>query len=211
MDLKKALNDDRRGFLGERHPAIARRIGPEFPNPDVVLAYTNPRLLPRSTKADFTRKEMDVYRIGVFCQHRFSFGGWKLTLDKLEDSLYTAVVTEALQQFARNKEFPRFLTGHFDIVKRSTRKGCLHFCLQLDCRIIVDTFHQGFDSGFAIDLEDESERAQRVWVHAYALAHSHHWRVADYFEAKRRPNPLQDIGVPVSSLIAYNLLFHARQ
>jgi len=140
---------------------------------------------------------MDLQRLGIYCQHRFSFGGWQQTLKKLEEGIFTAVVTEALQQIAHDKEFPCFLTGYIEIIRTRTRNSVLQFCVRVDCRVIIDTFHQGFDTGFAISINDELELFREVWIHGYLLVFSHPRLVSQYYKSINRTNLFHAAGVPV--------------
>ena len=97
---------------------------------------------------------MDLRRIGRICRYSFSFGDWASTRAKLEEKIFNAATTEALQQIARNREFPRYRTGHWDVVKTRTRIGIVQFCLRTNCRLMVDAFHSGFDNSFITNHND---------------------------------------------------------
>lgn len=189
--LERTLRYDPKGFLGRKHRTLANAIPPDFPDPAVVLAYTSPLVTGVPTSTSYTRKAMDLRRLGLFCKYSFSFGGWEPTLAKLEKNLVSATITEALQQISRDKKFPRYLTGFIEIVGSRTRHGNLQFQVRTNCRLMVDLLHSGYNSMFITDLEDEREIMRRAWVHGYLLAYSHPRIVAQYYDMKNKQNPFQ--------------------
>jgi len=110
---------------------------------------------------------------------------------RLVENLFSAIVTEALQQHARDKLFPRYLTGFINILKTRSHCGIVQFRLRIDCRVVIDLLHSGFDPAFITDMDDEHEVMRDVWVHGYLLAYSQPQLVAQYYAASQKPNPFE--------------------
>lgn len=187
-DLKNALRKDPSNLLKSKQQAVASRVGENFPDLATLFLYTNPTISPPSGSFDFTRKALDLRRIGAFGRHTFAYRSWALALEKFERTIFSVVVAEALQQIARDAKFPRDLTGYFDLVKTRRRAGAIQFCVQVDCRLIISALQSGYDGTVT---PNNREQNRRIWVHGFLLARSHPHLVSQYYRTKRVPNPFQ--------------------
>ncbi|KAI0668838.1 hypothetical protein C8Q78DRAFT_978454 [Trametes maxima] len=102
-DLRTELRTNARGHLPRKSPKLAGRVPADFPNIDVVLAYTNPVTSEakgvghRNTVVDWD-KEPDLGRIAALCEMYFEWGLRDIIIKRFRTVLWPSAVLRILRR-----------------------------------------------------------------------------------------------------------------
>ncbi|KZV78250.1 PIN domain-like protein [Exidia glandulosa HHB12029] len=100
--IKAELRSNSRGQLATRHPALADRIPSEFPNPEIVRAYTHPEVSNSAGNFDLSlwRQDPDVGELARLCEQYFSWGYKKAILKRFRTIIWPGATVRMLRHSA---------------------------------------------------------------------------------------------------------------
>ena len=100
--LKYQLTCDSNGLLGQKHPAVARKVSRTFPSIDILLLYANPvtswtaGIIPDSSQ--WRMRQPDLPAIGLLCEKSFSWGTSGQIIARFQQNVWRGIVMRYLLQ-----------------------------------------------------------------------------------------------------------------
>ena len=115
-ELRVELRKNTRGHLQRKSPALAKAIGEDFPDLDVLLSYTNPVTSEekgrahRNANVDWD-KEPDLGRIAGLCEMYFEWGLKEIIIKRFRTVLWQSAVQRILRRAAILRDRQGALAG----------------------------------------------------------------------------------------------------
>ena len=102
--LKYQLTFDINGLLGQKYPAVARKVSSKFPSIDILLLYANPvtswtmtaDIIPDSSQ--WRLRQPDLPAIGLLCEKSFSWGTSGQMIARFQKNVWRGIVMRYLLQ-----------------------------------------------------------------------------------------------------------------
>ena len=170
QQIRDELRTNASGRLDRKSPALAKTITEDFPNIDVVLAYTNPITSEakgpghRNTVVDWN-KEPDLGKIAGLCEMYFEWGVKHIIIKRFRTVLWPSAVLRILRRAVLIKDKKAALAAREPVTPRKSGKEqrappgtpssmiTKHFA-----RFTLNTPRRGPDSDCESDEDDDGER-----------------------------------------------------
>lgn len=100
--LKHQLMYDSNGLLGQKHPALARKVSSKFPSINILLLYAKPvtswtaDIIPDSSQ--WRMRQPDLPAIGLLCEKTFSWGASGQMIARFQQNVWRGIVMRYLFQ-----------------------------------------------------------------------------------------------------------------
>lgn len=96
----KFIRDDPLQSMGSRHPALAKSVPSNFPNPDIIYLYLFPLTSPKSEIRDIrvTFHLPDVVQITHLCELYFPWATTDTIVSKFDTGVFQATLMAVLRE-----------------------------------------------------------------------------------------------------------------
>lgn len=109
--LRSELRTNSSGHLPSKEPSLADALSPHFPDISIIRLYTNPLTSATHPSAAFPHptwdQEIDLGRVGRFCETRFEWGYKDAILKRFRSVLWPGVIARIMRRVVLDGEAQR--------------------------------------------------------------------------------------------------------